>query len=89
MDVFSRILNHVPLQYLQGLHEGLSAGLGDGTQVVNQVGFGHADSSVDEGQGALSFVGDDFNFQILAAVHLGGVSQAFIANFVQSLLKIK
>lgn len=74
-------------KYLQGLHKGLGARLGDGTQVVDQVSFGHADSSVDEGQGAVSFVGDDVNFQILATVQLGWLSQAFIADFVQSLQK--
>lgn len=48
--------------YLQSFHEGLGAGLGDGTQVVNQVGFGHANSSINEGQGFFFFVWDDFNF---------------------------
>ncbi|KAG7222750.1 hypothetical protein INR49_026360 [Caranx melampygus] len=33
----------------KGLHEGLGARLGDGTQIVNQVSLGHADSSVNEG----------------------------------------
>lgn len=75
------------MPYLQGLHEGLGARLGNGTQVVNQISFGHSNSSVGEGQGALSFVGDDLNFQILATVHLGGISKAFIADFVQSLKK--
>lgn len=77
--------DHVARSYLKGLHESLGARLGDGPQVVDQVGFGHSNSGVGQGQGALSFVGDDFNFQILATVQLGGISQAFIADFVQCL----
>lgn len=77
------------MPYLQGLHEGLGARLGNGTQVVNEVCFGHANSSINDGQGPVSLVGDDVNFQILATVQLGGISQTFIADFVQSLLEEK
>lgn len=68
--MFHMLQSHIPLYYLQSLHEGLGARLGNGTQVVNQISFGHADSSVDEGQGAVSFVGNDVNFQFLATVQL-------------------
>lgn len=72
-------------EYLQGLHEGLCSWLCDRSQVVNEVGLGHTNSSVDQGQGSVCFVWDDFDFQILAAVQLCRVGQAFIADFVQSL----
>lgn len=35
------------------LHEGLGPRLGDGTEVVHQVGLGHADSRVLDGQGVV------------------------------------
>lgn len=41
----------------KGLHESLSSGLGDGPQVVNQVGLGHADSGVLDRQGVVSLNG--------------------------------
>lgn len=71
--------------YLQSLHEGLGARLGDGTQVINQVGFGHANSSVNNGQGTIFFVWNNVNFHILGTIQLGGISQAFVTNLVQSL----
>lgn len=82
---FKRVQVLISQSYLQGLHEGLGARLGDGTQVVNQVGFGHANSSVNNGQGTFIFVWNDVNFQILATLQFGGISQAFITNLVQSL----
>lgn len=60
----------IPLSYLQSLHKGFGARLGDGSQVVNQVSFGHANSSVNKGQGIGLLVWDDVNLQILAAVQL-------------------
>lgn len=35
------------------LHESLSSGLGNGAQVVDQVGLGHADSRVFDRQGVV------------------------------------
>lgn len=75
--------------YLQGLHEGLGARLGNSSQVVDEVSFGHANSSVDEGQGTVLHIGDDVDLQFLAIVQLGGVRQTFIADFVQSLKDIE
>ena len=70
---------------LQGLHEGLGARLGDGSQVVDKVGLGHADAGVDQGEGASAQVGSNFNLQLLAGLKSGGVRQAFISDFVQGL----
>lgn len=37
----------------ESLHESLCAGLGDGTQVVYEVGLGHADTGVLDRQGVV------------------------------------
>lgn len=73
------------LSYLKSLHEGLSTGLGDGTKVVDQIGLGHTDTGVDDGQGVTLAIRDDVNLQLLAGVQLAGVGQTFISDFVQGL----
>lgn len=73
--------------HLQGFHEGLRPRLGDGSQVVYQVSLSHADSRVHDGQSAIVNIGDDVNLQVLPTVQLGGVSQAFISNFIQCLVE--
>ena len=37
------------LTYLKSLHEGLGARFGDGSKVIDEVSFGHADSSINKG----------------------------------------
>lgn len=72
-------------QYLQSLHEGLCSWLGNSTQIVDEVSFGHANASVDKGKGALMFVGDDVYLEVLSTVQFGGLCQAFISDFIKSL----
>lgn len=48
----------------KGFHEGLSSRLGDGTQVSDELLFGHTDTSVSEGQSVGCFVGNDFDLEV-------------------------
>ena len=73
------------LSYLKSLHEGLGARFGDGSKVIDEVSFSHADSSINQGQGTCSHIGDDVYLQLFTVVQFGGVSQTFITDFVQSL----
>lgn len=61
---------------LECLHEGLGSGLGDGSQVVDEVGLGHADTGVHNGQGLLLLVGGDLDVEILARVQFTGFRQS-------------
>merc|ERR1719326_157000 len=49
---------------LERLHEGLRAGLGDGPQIVDEVGLGHADARVDDGQRVVGLVGHDVDLEV-------------------------
>mmetsp|Transcript_34651 Transcript_34651/g.70026 ORF Transcript_34651/g.70026 Transcript_34651/m.70026 type:complete len:207 (+) Transcript_34651:1291-1911(+) len=48
----------------QCLHEGLGSGLGDGTEVVDEVGLGHADAGILDGEGVVGLVGDDLDVKV-------------------------
>ncbi|KAH9394529.1 hypothetical protein TYRP_004582 [Tyrophagus putrescentiae] len=67
---------------LQGLHERLGARLGNGAEVVDQVGLGHADASVDDGESLFILVGDDANVEVLDLRDLSWVGERLVADFV-------
>ena len=54
----------------EGLHEGFCAGLCDGTEVVDQVGLGHTDTGIPDGEGALLLVGGDPDVEVLLSLQL-------------------
>merc|ERR1712133_25265 len=69
---------------LQRLHKGLGARLGDGAEIVDEIGFGHADASVDDGQRLGFGVGDDLDLEVLARGQARRVGEGLIADFVES-----
>ena len=71
--------------HLQGLHEGFGPRLGDGSQVVDQIGLGHTDSRVLDGEGLGLFVLDDFDAQVLSGVQFRRVGQGLVADLVQGI----
>jgi len=70
---------------LKRLHEGLCSGLGDGTEVVDEVGLSHADARVNDGDGLALLVGDDLDEELLLGVELGGIGEALISDLVQGI----
>jgi len=70
---------------LQGFHESFGAGLGDGSEIVDEIGFGHADTRVDEGKRFVFDIGDDLDFQILAGIQLRWIGERLIADFVEGI----
>ena len=71
--------------YLKSLHKCFSTRLGNCSQIIYEISFGHANACVHQSQGAFLGVGDDVNFQLFTTVQLGRVSQALIAYLVQGL----
>mmetsp|Transcript_6009 Transcript_6009/g.13233 ORF Transcript_6009/g.13233 Transcript_6009/m.13233 type:complete len:214 (-) Transcript_6009:17-658(-) len=67
----------------EGLHEGLGAGLGDGPEVVYEVGLGHADAGVLDGEGVVGLVGDELDLEFRLAVEDRRVSEGLVADLVE------
>ena len=63
----------------------LGAGAGDRTEVVDQVGLGHANTRVTDGQDLVLLVGDDVDEELRLGVELGLVRQGLIADLVESI----
>lgn len=53
---------------LQSLHELLCSRLSDGTKIVDQVGLGHANSSVGQCEGVIILIGCDSDLKLLLTV---------------------
>ena len=73
----------------KGLHELLGTGPGDGPEVVDEVGLGHADAAVDDGERVAGLVGDNVDEQLRLRIELALVSEALEPDLVQRLQKIK
>ncbi|CAH0377059.1 unnamed protein product, partial [Pelagomonas calceolata] len=68
---------------LERLHEGLRAGLGDRAEVVDEVGLGHADARVDDGQGVVGLVGHDVDLEVRLGVEDRRVRERLVADLVE------
>lgn len=66
-------------------HEGFGAWLGDGSEVGDELLFGHADTSVSEGEGVGGFVGDNLDFEVGFIVGDVWVSEGFVSDFVEGI----
>ena len=75
--------------YLQGLHESFGARFGYGTQVVDEISFGHSNTSVNDGQSLLLLVGDETDVEVFAAVQTAGICETLITDLIQGLIKEK
>jgi len=71
----------------KGFHELLGPGPGDGTEVVDEVGLGHADATVDDGERVRGLVWDNVDEQLRLRIELALVSEALEPDLVQRLHK--
>lgn len=69
----------------EGLHELLGARAGNGTEVVDEVGLGHANTGILDGEGLGLLVGNDVDAQVFAAVELAGVGQRLVPDLVEGI----
>ena len=73
---------------VHGFHEGLGAGLGDGTQVVDEVGLGHTNTGILDGEGVVGLVGRDLDVEVGLGLDLLGVRDGLVADLVEGIGRI-
>ena len=65
----TKLANHGDISAsLQSLHECFGPGLGDGAQVINQIGLGHPNAGVHDGEGLILLVRYEINVQLFPKV---------------------
>jgi hypothetical protein len=72
----------------ESLHEGLCTRLGDCSQVVDQIGLGHTNTGITDGEGTLLLVGGDPDVQVLFGVELRVVGKGGISDLVESVRRV-
>jgi hypothetical protein len=73
----------------EGLHELLGPGPGDCTEVVDEVGLGHADAAVNDRERVARLVRDDMDEQLRLRIELVLVREALEPDLIQRLQKSK
>mmetsp|Transcript_11498 Transcript_11498/g.32255 ORF Transcript_11498/g.32255 Transcript_11498/m.32255 type:complete len:727 (+) Transcript_11498:2001-4181(+) len=72
----------------EGLHEVLRAGAGDGSQVVDQVGLGHSDTRVNDGEGFGRLVRHDVDVELWVGFQDALVREGLVADLVQRITRV-
>jgi hypothetical protein len=67
------------------LHEGLGPRLGDGSEVIHEIGLGHTDTAILDGEGVVGLVGDELDLELGLAVEDGGVGEGLVADFIEGI----
>jgi hypothetical protein len=65
------------------------ARLGDGTEVVDHVGFGHADTSVTDDKELALLVWDDPDVEFLFMFERRGIGERLVADFVEGIRAVR
>jgi hypothetical protein len=74
-------------QHREGAY--LGAGLGNGTKVVDQIGFGHTNTGITDAENLVLLIGDEEDMEILLSVEDRGIGQGGIADFIESIRGIR
>jgi len=68
---------------LHGFHEGSGSGLGDGSEVVDQVLLLHANTGVPDGEGVVGSVGNDLDSEVRLSLELLGLGDTLVSDLVE------
>jgi len=90
VEADTKLTNHTNVSArLQRLHERLCARASDRAQIVDQIGLGHANARVDQGQRVRVLVGYDLDVELFARVELVRVGERLVADFVQGVRRVR
>ena len=70
------------------LHEAFCARLGNGTKIVDEIRFGHTNTTITDGKGLGILVGDDLNEELFSSLELFRIGKRLVSNFIESIRSI-
>ena len=87
IETHTKLTNHTHItrSSLKRLHKGLSTWTSNSTQIVNKISLCHSNTRITNGQSLVGLISNDLNHQIRIWLQLGGISQGFITNLIQSI----
>jgi hypothetical protein len=86
---FKQLTNHGDISTgRESLHECLGTGLCDRTEVVDEIGLGHTNTGIPDGEGTLLLVGGDSDKELLLSVEGRGVGKSLVSDLVESIGRV-
>lgn len=86
VETNTELSNHADIgTTAQSLHESLGSGLGDCSQVVDQVSLGHTNTRVSDGETLVLLVGSDSDEKLLFGVEDRGVGEGLVSDLVKGI----
>mmetsp|Transcript_32551 Transcript_32551/g.54503 ORF Transcript_32551/g.54503 Transcript_32551/m.54503 type:complete len:452 (-) Transcript_32551:35-1390(-) len=84
VETDAKLSNHGDIRTgRQGFHKGLGTRLGNGTQVVDQVGLGHTDTGIFNGESVVGLVGNKLDLKFRISIEDGWIGQRLVSNLIQ------
>lgn len=87
VESYSELTDHRDVSSAgKGLHEGLGAGTGDDSEIVDHFLLGHTDTGIVEGKGVVALVRDDSDLEVGLDIDASGlgVGDRLVSDLVQS-----
>jgi len=85
VETDTELTNHGDISTrLEGFHESLGTGLGDGTEVVDEFLLGHTDTSIFDGKGIVGLVGDNSDSEVGFVVN-GVTSDGLVSDLIKGI----
>merc|ERR1719420_2032950 len=89
VETHSELADHADVSTSgEGLHEGLGSTPRDGSKVVHQVGLGHSETGVDDGERVVGLVGDNVDEELGLRLELCLVGEALEPDLVQGIGRV-
>jgi hypothetical protein len=89
VETNTELTNHTDIgSSRDGFHEGLGSGLGDGTEVTNEVGLGHTDTGILNGEGVVGLVGNNSDSEFGLRLELLGLSDTLVSDLIKSIRRV-
>jgi hypothetical protein len=73
---------------LKSLHKRLGSGLGNGSKIVDEIGFGHSNTSIEDGQGLVLLIGDNVDLELRFSLKNTLVGQTHVADLIAGIGRI-
>jgi hypothetical protein len=88
--VLGELTNHGDISTgRESLHECLGTGLCDRTEVVDEIGLGHTNTGIPDGEGTLLLVGSDSDKELLLSVEGRWVGESLVSDLVESIGRVR
>merc|ERR1712166_1193182 len=90
VETNTELTNHTDIGTSRdGFHEGLGSRLGNCSEVTDEVGLGHTNTGILDGEGVVGLVGNDSNTELRLSLKLLGLGNTLVSDFIKSIGRVR